>query len=303
MRKQLGQAVSEYTSIAILLALVSIPAWAMLGQNLNGTLAGMISMKPAAKATPAPAPAPAPAQASTPDPVVMPNSGQIKQATYKTANGTPVTITPLDTPLSTAVMTAGVNGTTSVLADNIQVIAAQLLAANELTEAQYNSLITLANEGHRLGTMMGLMEEAAANARTNDEFDATIVTFEGKRIAIEELENGLGYAATSTEELPKNPLSTSDRPYKDTARFIAAYQSALKSGAMDDPQTQQIVESLASQIAYLVASIDNTQASASTNEIKLSAFMDNTSDLLVHVDSAGICTAGNGNDSGIQCSQ
>lgn len=224
------------------------------------------------------------------------------QAGFTTLKGTNITIRTLSKPLSETLLTTGTNGTTAILADQIRAVADQLQLAGELTPEQYNSLIALANQGHRLGSIMGLMEQAAASARNNDEFDDTRVFFEGRYTTIEKLEDGLGYDRAGYGEMPTDPLSMSWEPDKDIKSFIKAYQLAANNGALADPLTKSIIQELASEIAMITAAMDNAQWASSEGDIQPVTLLDSVASSITHTDSAGICVTGKAQDSGIQCS-
>lgn len=297
MSRCLGQGLSEYSIIGALIVLITVPALVLMGNNLKLSFNTLLpARKPTISIVQSPAPVAQPQGAGNVSAVPVPN-----QIHLITAKGSRILIQTESKPLNEVLRTAGANGATATLADRIRSIAEQLQAGGDITATQAGSLIALANQGHRLGAIMGLMEQAASNSRNNDEFDRTTVTFEGKHISIEKLENGLGFESMDYGEMPRDPLNMSLKPYKETGAFIEAYQKAQNQGAMDDPQIKNVVQGLASEIVMITVAMDNAQWASSAGDIKPITLLDHAASAITHADSGGICLNGKAKDSGIQC--
>jgi hypothetical protein len=95
-------------------------------------------------------------------------------------DGTQIYIDDYPTNLRMAIETVGVDGTTEQLMTAIRTLARQLKEKGKLNQDQVNRLDALADQGHRLATIQGVVEDAAVAAQGNKEkFANTSVTFDG----------------------------------------------------------------------------------------------------------------------------
>lgn len=207
--------------------------------------------------------------------------------------------TPSSITLQQSVQTAGVNGATSMLANEITQLAQQQLAGGTINQAQYNSLIGLSNEGHRLASALGLIEDAFSHGGRQDPYDK-IVRFDGKTVRVGELANDIGFGDRRTP-MPTDPLRASYRASGVLKQFLGAYQDSLTSGALNDPAIKQQIGMLASEIVTASHSLDMALYDYDDDKIKARDITNQAASQLTNLNSIVICQTGNGTDSGHQC--
>lgn len=236
---------------------------------------------------------------------------------FTTANGSNITIDNYpNTPLSQNVSTNGANGATQILANTIETMAEQLKSSGTLSTQQYNTLMALANQGHRLGELAGLSEQAAALGRSGSNYLTLNVKFDGENISVRDLGNMIGYSIPSNAgpkfdnstgsiytTMPKDPLNPTYGAQGELQSFLDLYHQAERSGALNDPNINKIISSLSSQIALINESVDQAQGAVYVQMIAGNAFREQAASSLTHEKSATICTTGGGQDSGVQCSK
>lgn len=246
------------------------------------------------------------------------------------ADGSVLTLNEYPRDIQNLLETVGSNGTTDILAANLQSIAQQMLAQGKLSEEQYNQLIDLANQGHNLGIMEGLLEDAAIRSNGDkNAFKLMPMTYKGQQHTtaslhttlsetIGNLENtisaqqidpetkrifGLYETVTGDNEDKGKPIFYG----RDLYNFMNSYMSASRQGALNDPTVQKVVRDLAMQIKTISV---QTAAAAyysfdeSNTELRLEDFSKNVASNVTHQNSAQICQNGNGTEeNGIHCSQ
>lgn len=168
-----GQSLLEYTLIGALIAVVAIGGLSMLGLSTSNIFSNMIQHKP--------------------QPVAQPQAGtlQVTNAATGTANsgsaqtgGTTVNAATIEASSAQQVVTqtTGANGATESYTQNIIKAAQKSLAAGTINQSDYDLIMQLANKGHEIATMQGLMQQAY---ETNNE-NGTI-TFNGQSTSVSEL--------------------------------------------------------------------------------------------------------------------
>ncbi len=221
-----------------------------------------------------------------------------------TANGTTINLEGYSPLFSDSIETTGANGTTLSLYSSLMHIAQELESAGEVDAAQANLLRDLANQGHRIAEIEGLIETAAQQASSVAEYNSVDLTFDGQSYKTFELEALLGWSANGSatpENISSNALdATGASP--ETATFIALYESVLASGALDDPAVMGIVTGLSGEIAYLTELTEHASALVGREEKPLSEFNSTMVSETTHYDSELICNQGNGaEDTGVSC--
>lgn len=311
-----GQGLSEYTLIGTLITLSAIVAIGLTGgkladvfRNLKGDLSHHIEQAKTDRvvvaslpvttggATPniAAPPALPPQSTQTASP---PSSTPVsKGLRLTTKSGATLELANYPNDIAKSVYTAGANGTTTILANSIQMIADAQLASGAISPSQYNSLIALANKGHELANIQAAMESAAQSSRS---FSSATMTVNGKKMSIEDLSLEIGFRNYDYNGiLPSNPLS--EPAYGEVQKFITLYQTVVKNGSLNDPTVKAIVTDASTQIMLITEAVNQTGYQLYNNYINSSAFLQNTASTLIHNNAATICTSGNGTDSGIQC--
>ncbi|MBY0405024.1 MAG: hypothetical protein K2X66_14080, partial [Cyanobacteria bacterium] len=91
------------------------------------------------------------------------------------SDGSSLDLENYPTDINSLVETLGPNGTTDLLVDAIRQLAQKLLAKGEITQAQANQLMALANSGHSWSNTQGVIESAVRDSGRNKEiFDAQV---------------------------------------------------------------------------------------------------------------------------------
>jgi hypothetical protein len=245
----------------------------------------------------------APSTATSGSPL-SPTSGALDQGvTLTTTNGTVISLPNYPAQISKNVATTGANGTTALLANQLESIGQQLLASGELTQDQYNALVALANQGHYIGQMERTLEQIAANSTDAAAFKATLMQYpELAGIASGDYYLVFGYGTGSSDPtLVTDPLGSVDIAHGATKDFLLLYQEVLNSGALNDPAVKQLVDTLTADIGYLSevaldSAIDITYGAIPPSQMQEQMVSDTT-----HLDSQQICTTGSGTDTGTQC--
>ncbi len=191
---------SEYAMIGATLLAVSIGVFMVFGSNLNELLGGVKA-----------------------DFRQKRDSGQ-KQAELnvlakkqlEAANNQAVVSEPeyLKLPdLVTSIQVSGANGAVKSMANDIRTSAQNAVAEGKMTQAEYQALLDLANQGHRIATILSLIETAFGQSGKSDPAGKDRpyyqeVWFEGQKVSVITLVLSIGYEQHRTE-VPPNPLDSS----------------------------------------------------------------------------------------------
>jgi hypothetical protein len=246
------------------------------------------------------------------------------------SDGSSLDLENYPTDIRSLVETLGPNGTTDLLVDAMRQLTQKLLAKGEITQAQANQLMTLANSGHSWANTQGFIESAVRDSGRNKEiFDAQVRPVLNKfyeqnltinQIAPEAIQL---FSITASMSIPirdaqgvvmkdeqgnylydsKNPQTRTYIPLQ--VDFANSYAHALKSGALQNPGVKTLVDSLSKNIFNL-----GSASIASANRITYTSGRDyqlnpsqynQTAVKLIHNNASNICAVGGGNDSGISC--
>lgn len=284
-----GVSLAEYTLIGTLVLLVTVGAFIMAGNNLDTILqdlkGDMVAKIDSAKAFEASA-----------------NTTNTNTTATSTTGATVYTGLDSLMPMSQFVATSGANGSTTLLANAIEITAEQALTTGQLTEGQYRTLIDLANEGHRIAEALRLIEEAFSYAAINggNPYDAKVY-FEGQTTTAVNLANDLGFDGY-TRSMPSDPLDPSLDADPFMQAFQDAYMAAKSSGALNDQAIDTQITKLAKQIAFTSTALDLALFDYDDDLINKAELVEGTASKLTDVDSVQICETGSGTDSGTQCS-
>jgi len=181
------------------------------------------------------------------------SAATMKNPNASTANGNNAAL-PLSTLISlpsynnaqtapqTPLQLSGANGMTEQLASTLTANASNMLAAGEITQAQANLLIALADQGHILAQNQSLFENALKSGQKS-------IAYKGKTYSLADFANQLAFNAntSSTQNWQLNPTQTSPL----LQPFAQIYQEVQQSGMLNNPQVQQQVSSVAIQIGAL----------------------------------------------------
>lgn len=228
-----GQSLLEYGLIGMLVAVVSVAAVMGFGgkfQNLlkevKGDLGGNAQAAQVASAT------------SGGQGAGSENSGSVpagKMAITLTS-GNQITVDSAANDLPKMLTTTGANGTTGILLANIETITRELLQSGEITQAEANSLLELANQGHLMAEAERLIEDAIRNS--NGDVEAlrnTSIQFNGTTYSVDQLSLQFGFL----NESASSSLAE---------RFSDLLGQARSSGALDDPKVNDAITLLSEGI-------------------------------------------------------
>lgn len=297
MRKRTGQGLAEYSLIAGMIVLLAIPALFLLGGNISDMTQSMI----------APMPKNAKPSLNVAGAASVAKGNSLNQPTNTLADALGFDAFS-SKALAKEIQTAGANGATEVLANRIEQIAQQKLAAGEMTQDQFNRMMALANQGHRLAAMESLVEDAAAKASNPQAFMDQTIVFEGKKYTVADF--GYLFGFSQSGGLLSNPLDSARLAYPEMKTFISMYDQVVASGALTDAATQAEVKKLASDIANINDSVLFAMQDLGWDEsIQPSDFTGSAAARVANLDASGktnqksgkLCTYGHGKDNGSQC--
>jgi hypothetical protein len=286
-----GNTITEYALIGCLVIVFSIVALQLLGSNFNTAMAKIKNdMKSKNQAT---------VTALLAQKAAM--AGQIAAGLSVSEQAI------LASSLTSKLQTTGANGSTEVLAKQIEAAAEQLLKEGKIDQSQYDILMKLANEGHKMAQIQGLVSDAMKYANGNVEvFNGMAFTVDGQSYTAPQLAQMLGLNGPAPADFASaNILSVASGGTTGGAlgNFLDLYNQALSSGALSDPLAKSTVDSASTQIASLgeltediVWNVQNGMSMDTTSITEL------TSQSATSMASSNICTAGQFVDNGALCS-
>jgi hypothetical protein len=281
MKHQTGNTILEYSLIGLLIALGCMAGCLSFGKNFANVISGLKT------------------EMSTRNQLAVAANKNLNN-TMGTSSGlasalqlTPQEQTLLEQPLVDKLQTTGANGTTEVLAKQLELLAAQLLADGKITEEQSDAILRLANQGHYIGYLEGLIEQSTSQQ--------TPLILNGQTYQPWDLASQLGFIGAgpttfSNTDLLSSTYASNQEP--EMAKFIALYQEVVASGAASDPMVASTIQSAATQIASVGEAMEDTIYWDSSG-INLN---NQLASRVTQMNSAYICTAGNFTDSGLLCS-
>ena len=211
----------------------------------------------------------------------------------------------LEESLSQKLQTTGANGSTEILANQLAAAAAALLAQGKIDQSQYDILMQLSNQGHKIAQIESLIGQAEKMANGNYAAFANMkFTLDGQTYTAEQLQKMVGFEGPQPSSFAaSNILTASDTAEPAMAQFLSLYQQAQASGALSDPLAQSTVNSASTQIASIGEVTEDTvwnfQQGAATDAASIQAFEASSA---TQMNSSSICTAGKFTDSGALCS-
>lgn len=182
------------------------------------------------------------------------------------------------------IATVGANGTTKELANNITLKAKQSLSNGEISQEEYDIIVRVANKGHEIAALQGMLSSAASSANgAAGNYDSMSIMFNGKSYNPSELSQQL---KTSVDDFQSLQVQAAQK--ERVMRSIALLSTLQESGG---------------QILNLGwDSINNTQSSAKAVYVSARAEEDGHS-TETHVESGKICNSGGHNDTGTNCNR
>jgi len=167
-----GNTILEYCLIGGLITLVCIGGFSLIGTNWNEYMVGlkqdMLSHNQAAINAKA-----------IQQQKIASAQAQLQAQSQQAANASAALAG--EKPANATIETVGANGTTASYAQDILTNAKQALASGSLTQAEYDVVVRLANKGHDIAQIQGLLEGAFKQSNGNSSAYAnTQLTFNGQ---------------------------------------------------------------------------------------------------------------------------
>jgi hypothetical protein len=179
------------------------------------------------------------------------------------------------------------------MAERIKQLVEQQLAEKNIPPSQAQALIDLANQGHQIGQVMSLIETASNSGLT--EYKGQLYT----RKQLSDLLDDTGKSPTEVASSVSAALSPDPMTQgKEILRFRQLYQQAEADNTPLPANIKQLVQTLSQNISINSEAVVTTVVwlSPPDGSLDVRSVVNST-----HQDSGGICSAGNGADSGTQC--
>ncbi|MGE0200850.1 MAG: hypothetical protein AB7P76_07775 [Candidatus Melainabacteria bacterium] len=306
MRASKGQSLAEMALGTALVAIVLIPVLSVLGGLTNDIFGNALQNNPKPvvasvpiQTTPAPTADPGTVSPVTPPVPVTPVAGAPGSVSVTLADGTVLTMPNYPNNISNIVETTGANGATDVMLAQLDAMLAQLQASGNADPETVSRLQELSNLGHRMANAEALVENALAAHPDANDFNNQTFTFEGVTYTAEEFSQMFGWHMVVPSTLTDATTTANAKGY--LADFLQAYQDAVDSGTLNDPALNTVVTDLVGKVGSMSEYVEN----AIWNVVSIGASpiseQANISSNSSHLDSTGICYAGGGSDSGVQC--
>lgn len=219
-------------------------------------------------------------------------------------NLSPQQLALLQSDLSTKLQTTGANGSTELFSQQIALSAQQMLDAGKIDQNQYDLLMKLANQGHQMAQIEGMIADAVQYAGGDlSKLKSLTYSFNGQNYTAIELSHLIGFVVSSdsqTDLLAQDPSSAGS----ELSNFMSLYNQALNSGIVSTPELQSTVNSAAYQIASLgeITEENLWRFSADKTNLTSATDLNNASaESATHINSGKICAAGDFLDNGVLC--
>jgi hypothetical protein len=266
LQRKYGQAragitITEYVLIGVGVQMIAIGALNLLSNNLNNSFKNMLG----SLSNPAQITASAPLlQTGLPGGAASSKSSSSSNATNNTARA--IETGTMEAASQEAVtLTTGVNGTTESSVQAMIDIAQKELASGKIDQSQYDLIMRLANKGHEIAVLEGVLDNAYTTNNTNGQI----------------MYNGKAYSMTELNAL----FSQTVDDYKPLESAV----TRLHIGP---------IISASASISYLAGSISQTGDGSVVQAAKLSS---TNASGETHQQAAKICTAGQHTDVNNQC--
>jgi hypothetical protein len=310
-----GQSVAEYALVGGLVLLVSIPALGTLNSVFNsklgqsttsmGTLQqSLASFSPAATGTSAGSGS---GQGGTTGSGTGSTVAGAQTLTVDLGNGKTITVPNYPTNATQLIETAGTSGYTDQLMASISTFAQQLKDAGEITDTQFNALMALSNQGHKMGTIQKFLEDYVSANPTTDPATQTVL-YNGQSYLLEALIQTTGNnfgswdGATKTYVFqPSTDLNAimsvpRDGSSYENDAFIDLYKAALSSGALNNASIKALVDNATYAVSAVGDSLEHNLLNRQFDQLDK-----NVASTFTHQNSQAICETGNGSDTGVSC--
>jgi polyhydroxyalkanoate synthesis regulator phasin len=289
-----GNAIQEYGVVAFLGVAACVSVLLALGGQINTLMADLKQDMSAHRDAAAHAEAMVPGK--------LPAVEQEQPSAPALTGLTPEETLMLQSNLSSKLQTLGANGTTELLAKQLEALAQSLLAKGEITEAQFRTLQQLANKGHDMAQVEGMLEDYVEMASgKQSQFSDMKLQFQGQSYTPLALSKLIGINRTQPETITDFFSDTSGTGTL-LSDFQSLYLSAEQNGSLDNPEVKALVTAAASQIVITGELMEHSYYKFHDGtDSNVSAFTDRLLSKATQVRSWEICKSGNGNDDGTFC--
>lgn len=273
-----GNTLAEYGLIGALVLLSSIGVLLVLGGNLNDVFGlsknGMDSKIQAAHAAGSTSLNVNSVAASTSDPMLN-NEPVITAGSNGESMGNSI------------IVTAGSNGDSMSSVNSIQAAAQAAFASGNLTQEQFDTLKGMANKGHEIAELEGLIRNARLYANGNAElYQSTRFPYQGGSYTVGELVSKL------------EPKEAEMGNYRYTAEVQGIFSDPA-IGSIVDTASNNIMNNGGAEVsiggniadAVEIGAYQNTKEGAAEAAAKPDS----------HVESGRVCNAGGYDDNGVKC--
>jgi polyhydroxyalkanoate synthesis regulator phasin len=301
-----GNTLSEYGLVGSLILLICIAGFLTAGSNLNAIFGALkqdmaahreIAESQAAITTAAALKATS-TSGATPLPRIMGDLSAEDMAL-------------LGQDLSNKLQTTGANGTTQLLATQLELLAKQMLEQGKISQAESDAILRLANQGHRFAHMEGLIEDAIRMSNGNmDTLRQSTVNMDGQSYLIGDLAHQIGFGVRKPYHFSDSNILTDypEAAQPEMAKFRELYQEALSGSAMSDPAIRATIESAATQIAMVAESVEDNMWAAinMSNDYpirNLEEFNNKIASSSTQMNASKICRAGDYQDNQVICTK
>ena len=284
MKYQAGTALTEYTLIGILILSCCIAASLNIGVNLKGLIHGLQADMTAHSKKAFLVNQNMASQSSSVISSELPSSSPLKLSEDERVL--------LKKPLADKIQTTGANGTTKLLAKHLEALAEQLLAQGKITEAQNESILRLANQGHYIAEIERLIEQAITSQQST-------VMFEGKTYELRAIASQIAFTNRGPLHFAEGDILSEYTAYQqpEMTKFVALYQDVMSSGIASDPLVATTIQSAATQIANIAESLEDSVFRPSEMALK-----NDLASRVTQMNSTKICQAGGFRDNSLLCS-
>lgn len=261
----------------------------------------------------------------------------LKNVQITLSDGSVIEFENYPSSVSQSIEAVGVNGTTELLLANMESLIRQLQDQGKLTEEEANLIKGLANRGHELAEVQGLIEKVAENSQGNKEIYKGKFSLDGgaNQLSVNDLNAQLFiFGGNQRNEytgglVPLNDdaanyilsLDSEQVTYPGLAEiakqadgdkgkiavgerlngFLTTLAQVERSSAVKDPTVKSIINSLSKQIYTTSLGVAFSSFAVSKGDYSPNDLQSLTASTLTHFDSAGICKTGSNEDSGVRC--
>ena len=179
--------------------------------------------------------------------------------------------------------TAGANGATSAYSQDILQQAQQALAKGDISHSEYNMVIALANKGHDIAVMQGMLETASQNSNGNASRFANATLYM----------NGQNYSPSQINAQLQNNINTFTSMQKAAESQAGVTRSIALLSVLQESGGQIIINA-----GNTAQNTESAGRAVYTDMMDKSAGRDASN---THQQSGNICAGGKGTDSGAHC--